>query len=70
MTDPKKEKQQQEEEQERKAPEEGKEQDPHRGTADTPSQHKGLDPDAARNNDDEDYNSKGSESQEPDDDGA
>ncbi len=42
-----------------KTPEDDKKTDPHRGTTDTPSQHKALDPEGERNNDDEYYDEDG-----------
>lgn len=45
----------------------GQRQDPHRGTADTPSQHKGLDPDGERNNDEEEYEEDKEQEEEDDD---
>lgn len=67
MTDPK-----EKEAEEKETEQQENETDPHRGTARTPSQHKGLDPEAERNNDAEEYDDdgvekeKGEESDKPD----
>lgn len=68
MTDQEKEKkEQQSEEEQKETPQEDKSNDPHRGTTDTPSQHKALDPEGERNNDDEYYDEDGALDEELED---
>lgn len=65
MTD--QEKEQQSEAEQQQTQKEDKNTDPHRGTTDTPSQHKALDPEGERNNDDEYYDEDGALDEELED---